>query len=168
MMSIMEKLRLFLVVVIAAAFLLGGGITLMALDDKPVAVSQQDIDLAATLKAREEALDEREKQLISREQEYAGIKKDVDEKLIRLTAMQAEIETKINAMSGVQDKQFKNLIKIYSTMSTAKVALLLNTMDDPSVIKILRAMKSDAVAQILPKLDVAKAVLMSKQLGLIQ
>ena len=168
MMSIMEKLRLFLVVVIAAAFLLGGGITLMALDDKPVAVSRQDIDLAATLKAREEALDEREKQLISREQEYAGIKKDVDEKLIRLTAMQAEIETKINAMSGVQDKQFKNLIKIYSTMSTAKVALLLNTMDDPSVIKILRAMKSDAVAQILPKLDVAKAVLMSKQLGLIQ
>lgn len=150
------------------ALLIGSGVALFAVDDKPVAVTQQEIEQAAAFKAREEALNEREKQLVSREQELEAVKKEVDEKLTRLTAMQAEIQSKLQGLAGVQDKQFKNLIKIYSTMSPAKVAPLLDVMDEPSVLKILRAMKSDAVAQIIPKLDKERAVRLSKQLGLLE
>lgn len=153
---------------VVVALLIGTGVMLLAEDDKPIAVSPQEIEQAVALKAREEALNEQEKQLAGREQEAEAVKKEVDEKLTKVTTTQADIQNKLQGLTGVQDKQFKNLVKIYSTMSASKVAPLLDTMDEPSAVKILRAMKYDAVAKIIPKLEKERAVRISKQLGLME
>ena len=60
---------------------------------------------------------------------------------------------------------FKNLIKVYSTMSATKLSPLLNQMTDENVARILRAMKADQVAKIVPKLESEKAVRVSRLLG---
>ena len=52
-------------------------------------------------------------------------------------------------------------------MSASKVAPLLNQMTDDEAVEILKAMKPEAVAKIIPKLEQSKAVRLSKQLGLI-
>ena len=50
-------------------------------------------------------------------------------------------------------------------MSSTKLAPLLNQMTDQNVTRILRAMKADQVAKIVPKLDSEKAVRVSRLLG---
>ena len=52
-------------------------------------------------------------------------------------------------------------------MSATKVEPILKKMDDPTVTEILRAMKPDQVAKILPKLEQKKAVNVSRLLGML-
>ena len=133
--------------------------------DKPVTVSRVNMELAASLQEREKAVNAREKELVLREQRNKDLQKEIDIKLARLTTLQQEISEKLAELKKVQDADFKNLIKVYSTMSSTKLAPILNQMTDQNVARILRAMKADQVAKIVPKLDSEKAVRVSRLLG---
>lgn len=137
----------------------------LAVNKKPVRVGPGEIELSVSLKAREQAADLREKDLVRREEELVAVQKDVDAKLAKLTALQKELQAKIAELKQVSDKDFKNLIKVYSAMSASKLAPLLNNMQDDAVTRILKAMKSDQVAKIITKLDQDKAVRVSKLIG---
>ena len=104
--------------------------------------------------------------MAAKEKELAALSKEVDEKFSRVNALQEEIKGQLGRAGKGRDQQFKNLIKIYSAMSPAKVAPLLNKMEDFEVVEILRAMKAEAVAKIIPKLAQDKAVRVSRLLGL--
>ena len=133
--------------------------------DKPVAVSRDNMELAASLQEREKAVNAREKELVLREQRNKDLQKEIDAKLAILSTLQQEISEKLAGIKKVQEADFKNLIKVYSTMSSTKLAPLLNQMTDQNVASILRAMKADQVAKIVPKLDSEKAVRVSRLLG---
>lgn len=135
---------------------------------KPVKVTEQQIDWAASLQKREDEVARQEKELGNRQQELVELQKDVDEKLAKLGKMQAEVQARLAELSPMQDKQFNNLIKIYSLMSAAKVAVLLDKMDDPTIVQILGSMKTDFVAKVLLKLDPERAVRVSKLMGLLK
>ena len=139
--------------------------TILAVEKKPVRVGPGEMELSVSLKEREQAADLREKDLARREEELAGVKKEVDAKLEKLTVLQNELQAKISELQRVADKDFKNLIKVYSAMSASRLAPLLNDMEDAAVTRILKAMKSDQVAKIIPKLDQDKAVRVSRMLG---
>ncbi|MEJ2690668.1 MAG: MgtE protein [Deltaproteobacteria bacterium] len=150
---------------------MGSGIrpVLAAPPSAPVTATAQMIEEAASLKAREDAVAAREKENEKRKLELDKLDKEVGEKLTKLTALQNEVQKELDYIKGlnVRDKEFRNLIKIYSAMKASKVALLLAEMTDANVAKILRAMKADQVAEILPKLDKDKAVRVSRLLGMI-
>lgn len=158
-------------VALVGAVLMGSGIrpVLAAPPSAPVTATTQMIEEAASLKAREDAVAAREKENEKRKQELDKLDKEVGEKLTKLTALQNEVQKELDYIKGlnVRDKEFRNLIKIYSAMKASKVALLLAEMTDANVAKILRAMKADQVAEILPKLDKDKAVRVSRLLGMI-
>ncbi len=135
---------------------------------KPVQVTAQEVEVAASLKEREADLAARQAELSRREAELMELDKEVDEKLRRLTEIQADLTAKLSAIQVNEDKQFKNLIKIYSSMSASKVAPFLNKMEDETVARILRAMKTDAVSKIMPKLETEKAVRVSKLVGMLE
>lgn len=133
--------------------------------DKPVKINQADISLAASLQEREQKIEEKEKELIVREQKNKALQQGIDAKLDTLMNLQKEVNEKLAEMKQVQDADFKNLIKVYSTMSATKLSPLLNQMTDENVARILRAMKADQVAKIVPKLEPEKAVRVSRLLG---
>ena len=135
--------------------------------NKPVRATADEAKFSSSLKAREQAVVAREKVLAQKEQDLAIIQKDVDAKLAEMISIQKSITAKLAEIKAAQDLEFKNLIKVYSTMSASKVAPILNKMEDGNVAKILRAMKSDLVAKIIPKLDPQKAVRVSRLLGRI-
>ncbi len=156
------------------AFIIGTAISFFctlgiapAAEFKPPAISEVDFEFAKSLKEREEKVQDREEQLKNQEQELADFQKEVDGKFAKLVALQIEVKGQLEELSISQNLQFRNLIKVYSTMSSTKVAPLLNKMEDKIVAKILRAMKSDVVAKIIPKLDQDKAVAVSKKLGML-
>ncbi|MEA2085277.1 MAG: hypothetical protein U9O82_13775 [Thermodesulfobacteriota bacterium] len=139
-----------------------------AAQKKPVKVMQKEIKMAVSFQEREAAIKAKEKEIKEKEAELYAIRKEVDEKLIRLTTLQQEIQDKIDEFWVIQKKPFKDLIKIYSAMSPSKVAPLLNQMEDATVARILGAMKTDIVSKIIPKLQLDKAVKVSKALGRIK
>ena len=137
----------------------------LAADNKPVRVGPGELDMAVSLNEREHAVDLREKDIERREDELVALRKDVDAKLEKLTGIQKDLQAKISELKQVADKDFKNLVKVYSAMSTTKLAPLLNNLEDSTVTRILKAMKAEQVAKIIPKLDKAKAVRVSRLLG---
>lgn len=136
-------------------------------EDQPVRASTAEVNVATSLKVREKAVAAREQELDRRARELALIQQDVDAKIAEMLALQKTITEKLAEVRAEQDVEFKNLIKVYSTMSASKVAPLLNEMEDGNVTKILRAMKYDLVAKIIPKLEPDKAVRVSALLGRI-
>jgi len=137
----------------------------LAADKKPVRVGPGEIDMAVSLKEREQAVLLREKDIERREEALVSLQKDVDAKLEKLTVVQKDLQAKITELKQVADKDFKNLVKVYSAMSITKLAPLLNNLEDSTVTRILKAMKAEQVAKIIPKLDKAKAVRVSRLLG---
>ena len=150
---------------ILAVFLLVMPGQALAADRKPVRVGPGEMEMAVSLKEREQAVELREKDIDRRGEVLLSLQKDVDAKLEKLTALQKDLQDKLAEIKQVADKDFKNLVKVYSTMSATKLAPLLNDLDDGTVARILKAMKADQVAKIIPKLDKAKAVQVSRLLG---
>ncbi|MFZ5776059.1 MAG: MotE family protein [Thermodesulfobacteriota bacterium] len=139
----------------------------VAADKGPVKVTSEEAALAASLKSREDAIAVREQAVAAKEAELKQLAKEVDEKYARLIARQEELKKQIGGMGGVREQRFRNLVKIYTTMSPSKVAPLLDKMDDDEATEILKAMKAEQVAKILPKIEPTKAVRLSRQLGLL-
>lgn len=162
----MKKMVIFIIA--AIVLMVGGGAVLHALDQQPSkAITPDDVATALGLKEKEAAIAAKEAELAKRERLQDQIQKELDEKLARLAAMQAELKDQLTAIKGAQSQEFTNLIKIYSTMSASKVAPLLDSMEDPDVVKIFRAMKADQVAKIIPKMKQDKAVTVSESLGML-
>ena len=138
-----------------------------ALEQKPIKIDKMDFDVAKSLKEREENVRLQEENLKIESEKLAAVKKEIEDKLTKLVKMQLEVEAKLTALNNSTDSQFKNLVKVYSAMSTSKAAPLLNKMEDEIVVQILRAMKADLVSKIIPKLDPDKAVSVSKKLGML-
>ncbi|MEW6427007.1 MAG: hypothetical protein AB1568_03105 [Thermodesulfobacteriota bacterium] len=128
------------------------------------------VEQAASLKAREDAVAAAEKRLAEEKAELERLQKDVTEQLARLAEIQKDVEGKIAYIESlnVRDREFANLVKVYSAMSPSKLAPLLDKMEDDKVARVLRAMKADLVAKIIVKLDPDKAVRVSGLLGLLQ
>ncbi len=135
----------------------------------PVTVTDEMIATAAELEKRKAALTKAEEEVERRRAELTALQKEIDARLAQLEALRQEIEAKVAYIEGldVRDREFRNLVKIYSAMSATKLAPLLDRLEDDQVAKILRAMKTDVVAKILPKLDKDKAVRVSRLLGLL-
>ena len=161
----MEKTGVFIVAMLMSIFCVANG--LLGAELKPPLITDADFEFAQSLKEREEKVLKREAQLKEQEKDLAEVQKEIDGKFTKLAALQKEITGQLKDLNTSQDVQFRNLIKVYSAMSSTKVAPLLNKMEDWTVTKILRAMKAESVAKIIPKLEPDKAVAVSKRLGML-
>lgn len=158
--------RKYIIPTLIMLLLLAATIPAFTEEKTPVKLTSQEISGAVALKEREDAVAAKEKAMAEKEKELAALAKEVDEKFTQLNALQEELKGKLGGAAGGNDKQFKNLIKIYSAISPSKVSPLLDKMEDDEVVEILRAMKPEAVAKIIPKLAQDKAVRVSRLLGL--
>ncbi len=130
-----------------------------------------DLERTQALRKREAAVRIQEAALQVKEKQLTAMKADIDKRISHLTEMQKKFEARLAAgmaeYQAVKNKNFKKLIKIYSAMSPSKLAPLLNAMSDLETTRVLRAMKTDLAAKIIAKLDQAKAVAVSKRLGML-
>lgn len=116
---------------------------------------------------REKLIAAKEKELAEKEEELKARQQETEEKLNRLLTVQADLKTKLDELKVVKDKQFRELMKIYTAMSPSKVAPLLNQMEDNEALEVLKGLKTDHVAKIMPKLEQQKAVRLSRLLGVL-
>ncbi|ETR74189.1 MAG: FlaA locus 22.9 kDa protein [Candidatus Magnetoglobus multicellularis str. Araruama] len=124
---------------------------------------------------REKLIRERQK-LETERQHLETVKKEIDEKIARLTGIQETVQKKIkkqealiaeyNAMQeNTMDRQFKHLLKIYSSMRSKKSAKLIDKLDMDIAIRLLSEMKGEQVGQILSYVPPEKAATLSERLA---
>jgi len=126
---------------------------------------------------REKQTLERERQVIELErQQLVELKKEIDTKIARLTQIQKSVQQKIDEQKALiqqqeeikvaeNEKHFKHLLKIYSSMPSKKSAALIDNLDMEIAIKLLSKMKGENVGQILGYVPPEKAARISERLA---
>jgi outer membrane lipopolysaccharide assembly protein LptE/RlpB len=145
----------------------GLAIPVVGFEKRPVTIFPGEIELAGSVRQREKAVLAKEKELAAREELVVELELEVAAKLARLTELQKDIEEKLGEIRKTEDDHFRDLVRLYSSMKAANVAVILNAMEDDDVVRVLKAMRTDMAAQIMPRLDREKAVRISKQLGMM-
>ncbi|MDR3566533.1 MAG: hypothetical protein P4L43_00735 [Syntrophobacteraceae bacterium] len=107
---------------------------------------------------QQEALKEEQKQL-------EKLKKDVQQKIDKLLALQKQAMQAQGKQKSAKDSQVQGLVKIYSTMKPKQAALLMGSLDDGLVKNIIAIMPPDKAASILALMDVKKAAKISEALS---
>jgi len=155
--------------IVAGALLLSGilGPDQLQGQTRPVRASQEELAHSSRLRDRERALTAWEERLTQREQLLAEMEQDLERELERVLALQQEAKATLDALTAARDQAFRDLIRVYSAMRPTRVAELLNQMSDQDALEILRGLKTDMVADIIPRLEREKAVRLSRQLGLL-
>lgn len=151
-------------VILAAAIPFGFGQTAKKVE-KP---TSDELAQVNELHDREKLIAAKEKELAEKEAELQARQQENEGKLAKLLEVQTDLKKKLDELKVVKDKQFRDLIKVYSAMSPSKVAPLLNQMEDNEALEVLKGLKTDQVAKIMPKLEQQKAVRLSRMFGLLQ
>jgi flagellar motility protein MotE (MotC chaperone) len=124
---------------------------------------------------REKMIRERNK-LENERRHLETVKKEIDQKIARLTKIQTTVENKIKKQESLiaqykamqestMDNQFKHLLKIYTSMRSKKSAMLIDKLDVDIAIRLLSKMKGEKVGQILSYVPPEKAAALSEQLA---
>jgi len=119
----------------------------------------------------------RERQKIENERQHLDeVKKEIDQKIARLSEIQKTVQKKIKQQEELikqyqamqettMDKQFKHLLKIYTSMPSKKSAKLIDKLDLDVAIRLLSKMKGEQVGQILSYVPPEKAANISEHLA---
>ena len=110
----------------------------------------------------------KQQDLTQREQALETLMKQVDEKLAKLTEMEAKIQRMLEQANSIQDKKNRHLIDVYSNMKANKAAAVLETLDERIAVKILAGMRGRQAGEILTFVNAKKAARLSEALTKMQ
>jgi flagellar motility protein MotE (MotC chaperone) len=120
--------------------------------------------LLTSLERRQAELDARDRDLASREERLALYEKDVTAKVANLEEIEKRLSARAKAASQAVDAAAESLAKIYGAMKPEAAAPILDRLDDPTVLTIFRRMKEKQVGEILPLMTRDRAIALTQAL----
>jgi flagellar motility protein MotE (MotC chaperone) len=123
----------------------------------PSQFSPQEVQLLQSLAQRRNELDKRSSDLDQREALLQAAERRIDDKIVKLGAMQKVIDDAFKKQDQQDDTKLKSLVKIYETMKPKDAAHIFEQLDLPVVLEVLEKMKEQKTAPILASMDPAKA-----------
>jgi flagellar motility protein MotE (MotC chaperone) len=123
----------------------------------PSQFSPQEVQLLQSLSQRRNELDKRASDLDQREALLQAAEQRIDDKIVKLSAMQKVIDDAFKKQDQQDDTKLKSLVKIYETMKPKDAAHIFEQLDLPVVLEVLEKMKEQKTAPILASMDPAKA-----------
>lgn len=119
---------------------------------------------AQDTRAAWDSLKQREELLRIRQQELNELEKRIDEKIRRLSVLEASIKVELSSYKQVSDERVKHLVKIYSSMKPNAAANLMNQIDLEVATEVFLNMKGEIAGGILSYMDTQKAAAITKRL----
>lgn len=83
-----------------------------------------------------------------------------DEEITKLELERKQLEREIDSLTAVQaenQREFKDIVKTYETISAKKAAPIITQMNDKEALEILSHLKSDTLAAIMEQMNAAEA-----------
>ncbi|WDI31538.1 hypothetical protein PUV54_16425 [Hyphococcus flavus] len=127
----------------------------------PVADSCIGGELAAAVKDRMYALDQRETKIADREAELKTYETQVDKRLAELEEANNKLQTSIKIVQDGRNEDIAKLAAIYEGMKPAQAGDIINEMDAKFAAGLISSMNSEQAAQIVANMDSQKAYLVS-------
>lgn len=119
--------------------------------------SPAEMEVLNQLSQRREELDNRNKDLDTREDLIKVAEQRVDQKIKEMETLRGQLQSMVNQVSEGQATQIENLVKIYETMKPDEAARIFETLDMPVLLGVIQRMKPTRTAPILAKMAPEKA-----------
>ncbi len=117
------------------------------------------------LKARLREVEKKEQALKQEERDLKLLKREIEKRISELKALQASLSGPMARTAKLTQERFSHLVGVYSSMEPQRAALLLEKMDENTVVRLFSSMKSKKVAKILSYMDPDKAARISGKLS---
>lgn len=137
----------------------------------------REFTLTATERRRGE-LEERERLLHVQAMSLDALGQEMNRLSLDLALRTAEVMSREDALAqaaasrsadeagkNIQDKEIKELLRVYSEMSPRNAAQIMETLNENLAVALLSRMPQDQAALILAKVDPAKAALLTERLS---
>lgn len=115
-----------------------------------------------------EALKRREEELRRKEQSLKQLEDEIDEKLVRLQQLETKLAGMIKQAEEIKDNKLKHLIDVYSNMKAKQAAVVIETLDPETAVKILAGMRGRQAGEILTNVKAQRAALLTEMLTNLQ
>ncbi len=116
-------------------------------------LSRSERDLVADLEERRRALEERESQLVLKEQVLAATERRIKAEIKRLEQIKAEIAELVQSYNAAEDKKLSSLVKVYESMKPKDAAPIFQRLDLDIQERLARQMKAAKMAALLANMD---------------
>lgn len=113
--------------------------------------------IAAALRARREALDERERSLALREQVIDAAERRLAARVSELTALQRAMEAQERAAQERDESGWTGLARLYEAMRPRDAAVIFNQLDMPILVQVVNRMGYRRAAPVLAAMDPDRA-----------
>lgn len=137
--------------------------------------ADSDIDSTQTVKMemfedltrRRDALDAREKDLVTREALLKAAEQELDRKYQELETIRTEIKGLLVEQSEEEKSRITSLVKIYEGMKPKEAAHIFNTLDIDILVEVMTQMSERKLSPVLAAMDADRAravtILMAEQ-----
>lgn len=107
--------------------------------------------------ARRKQLDQREKELMTREALLRAAEQEIDRKYQELTTLRHEIEGLLEQQSDEEKARIQSLVKIYETMKPKEAARIFDTLDLDVLVAVMSRMSERRLSPILANMNPERA-----------
>lgn len=125
---------------------------------------QKDVTRTSVVERKRFELEIEQRRIQREREQLLVLQKEIDKKLIELSKLQDDLKETVTKKSAAHKQKIKHLIKVYTSMSPKKAAVLIEKLDINIIIEIFSAMKGDSVGKILSYVKPAKAAVISERL----
>lgn len=130
-------------------------------------MSESEVALLQRLAERRETLDQRDRQLETRENLLTAAEKRVAERIVKLTEIETNVSKLIDQFDAQEEARIKKLVQVYQSMKPKDAAAIFNQLDMDVLQKVAKRMDEAKFAEVLGNMtaDAAKklTVEMAKQ-----
>jgi len=122
-----------------------------------MADTPEQVQLLEDLAARRQELDARERVLQNKEALLQATEKQIDEKLVEMTALKDQIQKLLGQQDAEETAKIQSLVKIYEGMKAKSAAEIFNQMDIEILVQVVSKMSERKSAPIIAAMDTARA-----------
>ena len=125
--------------------------------DQEVGVKSVKMELFDDLTKRRKALDQRAKELMTREALLRAAEQELDRKFQELTGLRREIEELLTQQSEEEKARIASLVKIYEGMKPKDAARIFDTLDLDVLVSVMAQMSERRLAPVLAAMNPERA-----------
>ncbi len=125
--------------------------------DEEAEMSGVSMELFEDLAARREELEQREREIVTREALLQAAEQELDQKYRELEILRGELEALLEKQSEEEEARIQSLVKIYEGMKSKDAARIFNTLDIDVLVEVMARMSERKLSPILADMNPERA-----------
>ncbi len=125
--------------------------------DQELDYTSVKMEMFDSLTERRKGLDQRERDMMTREALLKAAEQEIDRKFEELSQLRGEIETLLKQQSDEEEARISSLVKIYEGMKPKDAARIFDTLDLDVLVNVMGRMSERKLSPILAAMNAERA-----------